>query len=251
MSIVSRCHGRVALGELPDDVRARLASIPGEWLEYDPESGAVLVRYVQPTEAPVLAATASELVRILDEIPYDLQTRIPGGDLFVRTEESEQLIRLRVTAGGALHIRWAHPGYDGALQRPYSDGHEIAIESFEQRLNGSIELGADDPQAAASELQDLADTFEGLYPEGDFRAEADASAGTVRVALSEVNLDDVLLIERGLLPNGGAGGDPGVGARDRRQRDQTGRCRVRPQWRLPLADRRKDGPGRSVRRLHR
>ncbi|MEJ2311364.1 MAG: hypothetical protein P8Y10_02365 [Gemmatimonadales bacterium] len=196
MSIVSRCHGRVALGELPDDVRARLASIPGEWLEYDPESGAVLVRYVQPTEAPVLAATASELVRILDEIPYDLQTRIPGGDLFVRTEESEQLIRLRVTAGGALHIRWAHPGYDGALQRPYSDGHEIAIESFEQRLNGSIELGADDPQAAASELQDLADTFEGLYPEGDFRAEADASDGTVRVALSEVNLDAVLLIER-------------------------------------------------------
>jgi hypothetical protein len=196
MSIVSRCHGRVDLGELPDDVRARLASIPGEWLEYDPESGAVLVRYVQPTEAPVLAATASELVRILDEIPYDLQTRIPGGDLFVRTEESEQLIRLRVTAGGALHIRWAHPGYDGALQRPYSDGHEIAIESFEQRLNGSIELGADDPQAAASELQDLADTFEGLYPEGDFRAEADASDGTVRVALSEVNLDAVLLIER-------------------------------------------------------
>ncbi len=196
MSIVSRCHGRVDLGELPTDVRARLASIPGEWLEYDPESGAVLVRYVQPTEAPVLAATASELVRILDEIPYDLQTRIPGGDLFVRTEESEQLIRLRVTAGGALHIRWAHPGYDGALQRPYSDGHEIAIESFEQRLNGSIELGAADPQAAASELQDLADTFEGLYPEGDFRAEADASDGTVRVALSEVNLDAVLLIER-------------------------------------------------------
>jgi hypothetical protein len=196
MSIVSRCHGRVDLGELPTDVRARLASITGEWLEYDPESGAVLVRYVQPTEAPVLAATASELVRILDEIPYDLQTRIPGGDLFVRTEESEQLIRLRVTAGGALHIRWAHPGYDGALQRPYSDGHEIAIESFEQRLNGSIELGADDPQAAASELQDLADTFEGLYPEGDFRAEADASDGTVRVALSEVNLDAVLLIER-------------------------------------------------------
>ena len=194
MSIVSRCHGRVDLGELPNEARARLASIPGEWLEYDPESGAVLVRHVQPTDAPVLATTASELVRILDEIPYDLQTRIPGGDLFVRTEETEQLVRLRVTAGGALHIRWAHPGYDGALQRPYSDGHEIAIESFEQRLNGSIELGAADPTAAASALQDLADTFEGLYPEGDFRAEA-ASDGIVRVALSEVNVDAVLLIE--------------------------------------------------------
>lgn len=196
MSIVSRCHGRVDLGELPSDVRAHLASIPGEWLEYDPDSGTALVRHIQPTDAPVLAATASELVRILDEIPYDLQTRIPGGDLFVRTEETEQLVRLRVTAGGALHIRWAHPGYDGALQRPYSDGHEIAIESFEQRLNGSIELGAADATAAASSLQDLADTFEGLYPEGDFRAEAAPSDGTVRVALSEVNLDAVLLIER-------------------------------------------------------
>ncbi len=196
MSIVSRCHGRVDLGELPSNVRARLASIPGEWLEYDPDSGTALVRHIQPTDAPVLAATASELVRILDEIPYDLQTQIPGGDLFVRTEETEQLVRLRVTAGGALHIRWAHPGYDGAAQRPYSDGHEIAIESFEQRLNGSIELGAADATAAASALQDLADTFEGLYPEGDFRAEAAPSGGTVRVALSEVNLDAVLLIER-------------------------------------------------------
>jgi hypothetical protein len=196
MSIVSRCHGRVDLGELPNDARARLAAIPGEWLEYDPESGAVLVRHVQPTEAPVLAATASELVRILDEIPYDLQTQIPGGDLFVRTEETEQLVRLRVTAGGALHIRWAHPGYDGALQRPYSDGHEIAIESFEQRLNGSIDFGAADPTIAANTLQDLADTFEGLYPEGDFRAEAAPSGGTVRVALSQVNLDAVLLIDR-------------------------------------------------------
>lgn len=196
MSIVSRCHGRVYLGELPTDVRARLAAIPGEWLEYDPESSAILVRHVQPTEAPVLAASASELVRILDEVPYDLQTRIPGGDLFVRTEEAEQLVRLRVTTGGALHIRWAHPGYDGALRRPYSDGHEIAIESFEQRLNGSVEFAALDAAAAAQSLQDLADTFEGLYPEGDFRAEGDPSEGSVRVALSEVNLDAVLLIER-------------------------------------------------------
>ena len=76
MSIVSRCHGRVDLGELPNEARARLASIPGEWLEYDPESGAVLVRHVQPTDAPVLAATASELVRILDEIPQ--HRALPG-----------------------------------------------------------------------------------------------------------------------------------------------------------------------------
>jgi len=153
------------------------------------------VRHVQPTEAPVLAAAASELVRILDEIPYDLQTKIPGGDLFVHTEKAEQLIRLRVTSGGALHVQWAHPGYEGALQRPYGDGHEIAIDGWAQRLNGCVELGAASPEAAAETLQDLADTFEGLYPEGDFRAQVDPER-IVRVELRDVNLDARLLIAR-------------------------------------------------------
>ena len=53
---------------------------------------------------------------------------------------------------------------------------------------------ADDAIAAAETLQTLADTYEGLYPEGDFRASADGDAVTVN--MSEVNLDGGLLAAR-------------------------------------------------------
>ena len=194
MSHVSQCHGRIELGELPDAVRARLAGLPGEWLEFDPDAAAIVVRHVQPTEAPVLATTASELVRMLNEIPYDLKTRIPGGVLFVHTEATGELVRLRVSANGALSIEWAHPDYEGAARKPYGDGHELAIEPWEQRLNGEVEFVSKEAETAAHELQSLADTFEGLYPEGDFRATADAS--TVRVRMVDVNLDVKRLLDR-------------------------------------------------------
>lgn len=187
-------NGRIDLGDLPGSVQEHLAALPGVWLEYDAEARAVVVRHVQPAKAPILATTVSELVRILDELPTDRQAKVPGGDLFVHTEDSDHLVRLRVSAGGALHIQWAHPGYEGAAKRPYSDGREIAIESWEQRLNGSVELAADTAAETAGDLQELADTFEGLYPEGEFRATAPGD-GTVRVDMSNVNLDARLLIE--------------------------------------------------------
>jgi hypothetical protein len=191
----SECHGDVDLGPLPDGVRTRLAGLPGEWLEFDLASSTIVVRHTQPTEAPVVATAASELVRMLDEIPYDLQTRIPGGDFLIHTEATGELVRLRVQEGGALEIRWAHPDYEGASKRPYGDGHEIVIEPWEQRLNGSIEFMSRDPQAAAKELQDLADTFEGLHPEGDFRASA-GEGSRVQVEMNVVNLDARLLVDR-------------------------------------------------------
>jgi hypothetical protein len=191
----SECHGEIDLGSLPDDVRSRLAVLPGEWLEFDPHSSTIVVRHTQPTDAPVVPTAASELVRMLDEIPYDLQTRIPGGDFLIHTEATGELVRLRVREGGALEIRWAHPDYEGATKRPYGDGHEIVIEPWEQRLNGSIEFMSREPQEAAKNLQDLADTFEGLHPEGDFRAVA-AEGGCVQVDMSVVNLDARLLVDR-------------------------------------------------------
>ena len=188
-------HGRVDLGDLPREVQGRLGSVAGIWLEYDPDIAAIVVRHVQPAKAPILATTVSELVSLLDGIPYDSQRRIPGGDLYVHTEDSDQLVRLRVAEGGALHVQWAHPGYEGATKRPYSDGHEIAIEPWAQRLNGRIELSAAQPAEDAAALQELADTFEGLYPEGDFHATA-GSDGRVRVLLADVNLDARMLVER-------------------------------------------------------
>jgi hypothetical protein len=197
MSHVSECHGRIEVGELPGDLCAKLAALPGQWLEFDPEAGAIVVRHVEPTEAPVLVTTASELVRILNDIPYDLQLGIPGGALFVHTEATGELVRLRVKPGGAISIEWAHPAYEGAARKPYADGHEIAIEPWEQRLNGRIEFISKEAETAAEELQELADTFEGLYPEGDFQATADGS--TVRVDMADVNLDVRQLVDRLLL----------------------------------------------------
>ena len=194
MTYQSGCRGRVELGDLPGYVRNRLARLPGEWLEYDPGACAIVVKHVEPTDSPVLLTTASELVRMLSEIPYELQTQVPGGDLFVHLEETGQLVRLRVDQGGAIHIEWAHPGYEGARKRPY-EGSEIAIEPWEHRLNGSVQLTSADPTATAEALQTLAGTFEGLYPEGDFRPSVEPDGG-LRVDMTDVNLDVRLLVDR-------------------------------------------------------
>jgi hypothetical protein len=190
------CHGRIRVGQLPAPVVDELESLPGEWLEFDASAGAVVVRHIQPTASPVLPTVAAELVRMLSVISPDLQSEVVGGDLLVHTEGKGQLVRLHVDPGGSLHIQWAHPDYAGAAKRPYTDGHEIGIEPWEQRLNGHVALSVAEPAQAAAELQSLADTFEGLYPEGDFEAVADESAGTVRVDMQDVNLDVRLLVDR-------------------------------------------------------
>ena len=196
MSYQSGCHGRVVLGELPENVRRRLAHLPGEWLEYDPSTRSVVISHVQPSTAPILPTVTVELVRILSEIPCELQSEIEGGDFFVHTEEpATQLVRLRVEAGGALHIQWAHPEYAGSTKRPYEGSGDIPTPEWEQRINGSVTLEADDAAAAAASLQNLADTYEGLYPEGDFVASASGGDG-VRVSMTDVNLDAALLVSR-------------------------------------------------------
>jgi hypothetical protein len=188
------CHGVVELGELPRHVRLRLASLPGEWLEFDPPSGSIVVRHIEPSTRPSLPTIVGELVHRLSEIPADLHKGIPGGDLFVHTEDTGQLARVRVEAGGAVHIHWAHPDYARARRRPYSGAAETSIEPWAQCLNGVITFAAADPDGAASELLTLADTFDGLYPEGD--CAATRSDQTVRLEMKDLNLDSHLLVRR-------------------------------------------------------
>jgi hypothetical protein len=183
----------VLVGTLPESVQRRLMSIPGDWLEYDPPSGAIVVRHIQPTDDPVLPAVTVELVRILSELPFESLAEIEGGDLFVHLEDSGRLVRLRVEAGGALHIQWARPGYAGAQKRAWSDGHELVTEPWNHRLNGEVTFRSKDATGAAGNLQDLADTYEGLHPEGDFTATAEGS--DVRIVLEEVNLDGKKFVE--------------------------------------------------------
>lgn len=190
------CHGRVQVGALDPDVIARLAALPGEWLEFDPPSGAIVVRHVQPTASPTLPTISAELVRMLAEIPVERHAEIAGGEFFVHTHEVQHLVRIRVVAGGGVRIDWAHPDFATARKQPFGDGSAIPIDGVYCCLNGSLTLGAADPAAAAKALQTLADTYEGLYPEGDFRATADRAAGTVTVTMADVNLDPRLLVER-------------------------------------------------------
>jgi hypothetical protein len=63
-----------------------------------------------------------------------------------------------------------------------------------QRLNGVVSFEARDPEAAVVAVQDLAETFEGLYPAGDCVLRAPGE-GKVEVSLEDVNLDAALLIE--------------------------------------------------------
>lgn len=187
------CQGRVVVGALPESVQRGLVAIPGDWLEYDPPSRSIIVRHIEPTDEPVLPAVTVELVRILSVIPFDILAGIEGGDLFVHIEETGRLVRLRVERGGSLQIQWARPGYTGATKRAWSDGHEIVNEPWNHRLNGEVTFGARDPDTAAAGLQEMADTYEGLHPEGDFVASVEE--GRVKVSLREVNLDGKLLVE--------------------------------------------------------
>ncbi len=187
------CQGRVVVGALPEAVKRALVAIPGDWLEYDPPSRSIVVRHIEPTDEPVLPAVTVELVRILSVIPFDILAGIEGGDLFVHIEETGRLVRLRVEAGGSLHIQWARPGYTGATKRPWSDGHEIVTEPWNHRLNGDVKFESRDPEAAAAQLRDLADTYEGLHPEGEF--EPSVVGPAVSLALRDVNLDGKVLVE--------------------------------------------------------
>jgi hypothetical protein len=74
-------------------------------------------------------------------------------------------------------------------------GAELTIDPEVQRLDGRVTLRTPTPEMAAISLQELVDTFEGLYPEGDCVARA-MGEGQVELTMHEVNLDAALLIQR-------------------------------------------------------
>ena len=190
------CYGRVALGDLPDSVQQRLGALPAEWLEFDPMLETIVVRHIQPSAGPCLPQIAAELVRMLSEVPEASQEGIPGGDLFVHTETGAQLVRLRVAAGGALTIEWAHPDYAQAKPQLWTGAKVEMVEPRVQRLNGTVAFACADPARAARELEALADGYEGLYPEGDLVVKADRAKGRVAVEVRDLNVDVLLLVER-------------------------------------------------------
>lgn len=194
------CYGGVVLGALPESVQQRLAGLPGEWLEFDAPTGKIVVRHIQPTAGPCLPTIAGELVRMLAEIPEASQAAIPGGELFVHAERSSQLVRLKVEPGGALRIEWAHPDYAKARPQPYRGERLEIVEPRVQRLNGTVTFTTADTARAARELETLADTYEGLYPEGGLAVAPDRTKGGagcgVTVEVHDLNLDVLELVAR-------------------------------------------------------
>lgn len=188
------CYGRVVLGELPAAVQQRLADLPGEWLEFDPSTESIVVRHIQPSSAPCLPTIAREVVSMLAEIPVAAQEAICGGDLYVHTETSGQLVRLRIERGGNLQICWAHPDYASSERKLYTGDLRPLVDPTVQRLNGCVLLTSVEPENAARELQALADNFEGLYPEGEFVVVTDET-GKVQVWMHDLNLDVQLLVD--------------------------------------------------------
>jgi len=190
------CHGEVDLGTLPPEIQSRLEQLPGVWLEFESESGRILVRHAQPTSGPDLPLIAGELVQMLSQIPVELHEQIVGGAFYVHTLDTRQYVRLHVESGGVLQLQWARADFSSASKQKYQGRGDISLDPLYHRLNGSVRFRAADPAAAAAGLEDLADTYEGLYPEGEFSALGDVAPERVDFVMRDLNLDAHLLVER-------------------------------------------------------
>ncbi len=174
---------------------SRLTALPGDWLEFEPGSGAIVIRHTQPSSSPCLPTIAAELVRMLSELPPPEQRGVEGGELVLHTEATGQLVRLRVEAGGAVRIEWAQPDFRRAERRLYEQKSEPLPGAPVQCLHGCLNFETPSSSRAIREIETLCDNFEGLYPEGEFVVLTDEAQKKVQMRMNGLNLDVRLLIE--------------------------------------------------------
>jgi len=183
------CAGKVRLGPLSAATAARLARLGGEWLEFSPEEGALVVRHVQPGGSSALAAVPAELIAILESLPAAEREHLPGGALVIR-DRTGTLLRIMVE-GGEIRIQWPREDWSHAVEVPV----EVELrgaDPFSARVSGRVRF-----QAAAgveAELNEFVDRFEGLYPAGEL--EVDREDGWVRAELRAVNVGPQQLLTR-------------------------------------------------------
>ncbi len=175
------CEGRVLLGTLPPEASERLTGFTGSWLEFAPDENAIVVRHVQPTGCPALAAVPCELISILDSLATDVRDAVPGGVLYVR-DASGQLLRLQVEQG-EIRIQWAHEDFVRCVPVPLESAIE-EVDPLTARVRGSVSFVG--PEQAVARLHDFVDRFEGLYPEGNLDASREGKI--VRAVLHDVNV---------------------------------------------------------------
>lgn len=181
------------MGELPEEIARELETVPGVWLEFESESSAIVVRHAQPTSGPDLPIICGELVQLLAVVPVEMHEDIPGGDLFVHTDDTRQFVRLHVRAGGVVELQWARPDFTPAKKVPYRGRARTDLDPHVHCLDGRVTFEAEDPSRAAASVERLADTFEGLYPAGT--CEVAPEGDRVEVKMRKLNLDAHLLID--------------------------------------------------------
>ena len=185
------CTGRVELGQLGPETQKRLDKITATWLEFTPESNALVVRHVQPDDLPAMREIAGELFDFLTAIPEQERKKIPGGALYYLDEQTGQSVRIKVWEGAFVTVAWAQPDYSRAKWEPYHAGAMPVVFDAYQRLNGVVKFQAQ--PGASEELQAVIERFSGLYPLGEF--EVLQSGNKLDVRFMDVNASVLDLIK--------------------------------------------------------
>jgi hypothetical protein len=184
------CIGSVDLGALGEDTQKRLEQIAASWLEYSPESSALVVRHVQPDDVPPLREVAGELLDFLHAVSDAERARIPGGALYYQDEPTGQYVRLKVWAGGFMTVAWARPDYTRAQWEPFRNQPVTLVFEPYQRLSGAVSFEAH--PNAADDLRKIIDRTAGQYSQGDYAISS--SIRRVDVTLRDVNADALTLV---------------------------------------------------------
>jgi hypothetical protein len=182
--------GSVELGFIGQDTRKRLDHLCASWLEYSPDSSSLVVRHVQPDDAPALRELAGELLDFLHTISDAERAQIPGGALYYQEESTGQYVRLRVWAGGFLTVAWARPDYTRAQWEAFRNQPiTLVFEPF-QRLNGTVNFEGN--SNADEQLRKVIDNTAGQYSDGDYAV--NSSPGRIELSLRDFNADALTVI---------------------------------------------------------
>lgn len=185
------CTGRVELGKLAAETQKRLAKVEATWLEFAPDSAALVVRHVQPDDIPAMREITGELFDFLAAIPEAERKQIPGGALYYADEQTGQSVRIKVWEGAFVTVAWAQPDYSRATWEPYrGQSIPLVFEAY-QRLNGVVKLQA--RKGAAEEIQAVMEGEGGLYPQGE--CEVVITGKNLELRLSDVNASVLPLLK--------------------------------------------------------
>ncbi len=185
------CTGSIELGTLSQETQRRLETVGASWLEFSPEPPSLVVRHVQPDDIPALREITGELLEFLSDIPDDERVRVPGGALYYKDEESGQLVRLKVWAGGFLTVAWARPDYAHAHWQPYQgQSVQVVFEPY-QRLNGKVAF--EGTPTAGDQLRAVLERTAGPYDQGEYAITS--SVDTTEVTLRDFNAGVLQIVD--------------------------------------------------------